>query len=120
MDSNQFFETITPALVSFMAVAIPALLAWITAIVRGWANKQAEKNDRQALHMALETGALAAEQKYGETGDKMAKAAFAADYVKKSVPDAIANLNPPDDVLVKLAMAKRENLEHRNAQTPPC
>jgi hypothetical protein len=120
MNSDQFFETITPALVSFMAVAIPALLAWITAIVRSWAAKQAEKNDREALHSALETGVAAAEQKYGLAGDKMAKAAFAADYVRKSVPDAIANLNPPDDVLAKLAMAKREQLETKHAEAPPC
>ena len=120
MTKDEFFATVTPALVSFMAVAIPALLAWITAIVRGWANKQAEKTDRLALHMALETGAAAAEQKYGLAGSKTDKAAFAVDYVKKSVPDALENLNPPADVLIKLAMAKRENLETKHAQNPPC
>jgi hypothetical protein len=62
----------------------------------------------------------AAEQKYGLTGDKKTKADFAADYVKKSVPDALANLNPSAEVLVKMASAKREQLETKHAQPPPC
>jgi len=120
MTQDEFWTTVTPALLNFLSVAVPALLGYIAYLVRAWVAKVTEAKDREALHSALETGAAAAEQKYGEMGDKLAKAAFAADYVKKSVPDAIANLNPPDDVLVKLAMAKRENLEQRNAQTPPC
>jgi hypothetical protein len=120
MTRDEFFATVTPALLNFAAIAIPALFLWIGAIIRSWTAKQAEETDRRALHMALETGAAAAEQKYGLTGSKTDKAAFAVDYVKKSVPDALANLNPPPDVLVKLALAKRENLENRNAQNPPC
>lgn len=120
MTKDEFWATVMPALLTFLGIAIPALLTWIGAILKSWTAKQKEAVDRQALHMALETGVVVAEQKYGGTGSKPDKAAYAVEYAKKSVPDAIANLNPPADVLAKLAIAKREQLETSHAQAPPC
>jgi hypothetical protein len=120
MTNDEFWATVTPALLNFLSVAVPAILGYIAYVIRGWVAKVTEAKDREALHSALQTGVNAAEQKYGIAGDKKSKAEFAADYVKKSVPDALANLNPPQEVLIKLAMAKREELETKHAQNPPC
>jgi hypothetical protein len=100
---------------TFLGVAVPALLAWLGAILKSWTAKQKEATDRQALHMALETGALAAERKFGRAGPERAKIEYAVDYAQKSVPDAIENLKPSDDVLAKLVMAKQQTTEKPNA-----
>jgi hypothetical protein len=107
MTKDEFFATVTPALITFMSVVVPALLAWLTNIIRQWANKQAEAKDREALHSAMQTGAAAAEQKFAKGGTAVDKAAFVVDYVQKSVPDAIKNLNPSAEILAKLAMSKQ-------------
>jgi len=119
MTKDDFMATVTPALLNFLAVAIPALLLWIGTLIRSWTNKQAEATDRQALHSAMETGTAAAEKKFsGTNAPASEKAAYAVNYAEKSVPDAIKNLKPTSEVMAKLAMAKQENLS--NAQNPPC
>lgn len=115
MTKDEFFSTVIPALMTFMGVAIPALLAWLTAIVRCWMKKQNEARDREALHSALETGVLAGELKYGANGSRGDVVAYAVDYAQKSVPDAMKALNPPADVLAKIAMSKQTNTEKFNA-----
>lgn len=118
MDREQFFATVTPALVTFMSVAIPALLAWLTAIVQRWASKQNEATDRAALHSALQSGVSAAEQKYAKAKEgnyQVEKVAYAIDYAQSSVPDAIRNLSPPKETLIKLAQAKL-----RQQEREPC
>ena len=104
---DDFLKAVTPALLTFLSVAVPALLAWLTNIVRCWANKQNEAKDREALHSALATGMTVAETKYGASGNTSEKVAYAIDHAQKSVPDAMRNLNPPADVLAKIAMSKQ-------------
>src|SRR5215203_7469217 len=114
MGKDEFFAVVTPALISFLAVVVPALFGWLTSIVNNWANKQNEAVDRSALHLALQSGASAATQKYGQDGYKSDKVAYAIDYAKHSVPQAIKNLSPPEGVLVKLAQAKVQTVEPCN------
>lgn len=107
MDRDQFLATVLPALMTFLGVAVPALLAWMGTILKQWANKQNQAVDRQALHSAMATGMASAEQKYEGTGTTtQTKVAYAVDYAKKSVPDAIRDLKASTEVLTKIAQSK--------------
>jgi hypothetical protein len=110
VSKEEFFATVTPALVNFMAVAVPALLLWATTILRNWTAKEREARDRQALHSALKTGMESAEQKYGARADTKTKVEYAIDYANKSTPDAVANLAPSKEVMIKLAQSKAQEI----------
>ncbi|MBT0778074.1 hypothetical protein KF941_01245 [Paracoccus sp. pheM1] len=86
----------------------------ITAII-GWGVRQASKRwgieveakHREALHWALFTGAqLALERRL--TGKAALDLILA--YARRSVPDAIINLQPTPEVLTDLAKAKLEQV----------
>jgi hypothetical protein len=115
MTRDEFFATVVPALLSFLSVALPALLAWIGTIFKSWKDKQNEATDRQALHSALTTGIQSAEQKYRGSPDLPAKdkVAYAIDYAQKSVPDAIRNLKASTETLVKLTQSKLQQEEKK-------
>jgi F0F1-type ATP synthase membrane subunit b/b' len=119
MTRDEFFATVVPALLSFLSVALPALLAWIGTIFKSWKDKQNEATDRQALHSALTAGIQSAEQKYKNAPDQKAqeKVAYAIDYAKKSVPDAIANLRASTETLTKLTQSKLQQ-EEKNPCPP--
>jgi hypothetical protein len=119
MNRDEFLSTVVPALLSFLSVALPALLAWIGSIFQSWKDKQNEATDRQALHSALTTGIQAAEQKYKGSPSLPSKdkVAYAIDYAKKSVPDAIANLKASTDTLIKLTQSKLQQ-EEKNPCPP--
>jgi hypothetical protein len=117
MSKDDFFATVTPALMTFLGVAVPALLAWLGAILKSWTAKQKEATDRQALHMALETGVGAAVVR-DHHATSQEKARYAVDYARKSVPDAIANLNPSTEVMEKIALSKVATVETQGAKSP--
>jgi hypothetical protein len=106
MNKDEFLSTVVPALLSFLSVAVPALLAWMGTIFKSWKDKQNEQVNRQALHSALETGAQAARAKYGANAHAETAKGFVADYVHKSVPDALKKLKTSNEVLTKLVSAK--------------
>jgi hypothetical protein len=107
MTREEFFATVTPAFLTFLSVAVPALLTWLTALIRGWVKKQNEAKDREALHMALATGVKAAGEKLGPNASNAAVIEYAVGYAEKSVPDAMKNLKPSAEVLGQIALAKR-------------
>jgi hypothetical protein len=119
MTRDEFFATVIPALLSFLSVAVPALLAWIGTIFKSWKDKQNEATDRQALHSALTTGIQSAEQKYKAAPNQQAKdkVAYAIDYAQKSVPDAIRNLRASTEMLTKLTQSKLQQ-EEKNPCPP--
>jgi hypothetical protein len=119
MNRDEFLSTVVPALLSFLSVALPALLAWIGSIFQSWKDKQNEATDRQALHSALTTGIQSAEQKYKNAPNQQSKekVAYAIDYAKKSVPDAIANLRTSTETLTKLTQSKLQQ-EEKNPCPP--
>lgn len=107
MDRNQFFDTFFPALMTFLSAVLPALGLWAVTILKTWATKQNEQVNRQALHSAMTTGMASAEQKYQNASPStQAKVAYAVDYAKKSVPDAIRDLKASTEVLTKIAQSK--------------
>jgi hypothetical protein len=113
MTRDEFFATVVPALLSFLSVAVPALLAWIGTIFKSWKDKQNEAVNRQALHSAGTTGMASAEQKYRNSSSISSsdKVAYTVDYMKKSVPEAIRDLQASTEVLNKIALSK---------ETKPC
>jgi hypothetical protein len=112
MTNEEFWATVTPALLSFLSVAVPAILSYIAYVVQGWVAKVKEGKDREALHSALNTGIKSAET---SSLDSEAKVLYAVNYARKSVPDAIANLAPSPEVMTKLAQSKLEE----NQPCPP-
>jgi type II secretory pathway pseudopilin PulG len=119
MTTNEFLAAVIPALLSFLSIAVPALLAWIATMFKSWKDKQNESVDRQALHSALTTGIQSAEQKYKNAPNQQSKekVAYAIDYAKKSVPDAIANLRTSTETLTKLTQSKLQQ-EEKNPCPP--
>jgi hypothetical protein len=108
MTKEEFWATVTPALLSFLSVAVPAILSYIAYIVQSWVAKAREAKDREALHSAIKSGTNAAEKQLGDAGTTSEKIAYALDYARESVPDAMRNLKPSQEVLVNLAQAKIE------------
>jgi hypothetical protein len=108
MTQEEFFATVTPALLSFLSVAVPAILSYIAYIVQGWVAKAREAKDREALHSALNTGIKSAEAAFTADTTMDDKVQFAINYAHKSVPDAIKNLAPSHEVMTKLARSKIE------------
>ncbi|HYG35230.1 MAG TPA: hypothetical protein VEC99_10620, partial [Clostridia bacterium] len=70
-----------------------------------------EKHQR-ALHSALLSGASWAVARYGGAAGQNIGAII--DYARRSTPDAFAALNPPKEVLEKLAAAKVEQVVNPN------
>jgi hypothetical protein len=105
MTNEEFWATVTPALLSFLSVAVPAILSYIAYIVQSWVAKAREGKDREALHSALQTGVRAAETTPLPQDEKVL---YAVNYARKSVPEALANLAPSAEVLTKLAQSKLE------------
>lgn len=113
MTKDEFFATITPALLNFLSIAVPAILGYVAYLIRCWVAKATEAKDREALHSALDTGVKAATAKGMK--DVPAVVEYAVAYAGKSVPDAMKNLDPPSDVLAKIARSKILTMEKSNA-----
>ena len=104
------WDTISPTMLSVLGTAIAALVAWLLAqisvaasAIRTKTGLDIEASLRDALHMALVSGAQAAMQK-NLSGQPAVQAAV--DHAKASVPGAIAKLGAPDGILANLAKAK--------------
>src|SRR5215207_7604680 len=108
---NKLLEAVQPALITLALAVLSGCAIVATAFFQRLASKLRESKDREALHMAMTTGASLGMNKYGRTSDSAV--AYAVDYASKSVPDAIANLTPREEtprleVLGKLAKSKIE------------
>ena len=82
MTNEEFWATVTPALLSFLSVAVPAILSYIAYIVQSWVAKAKEAKDREALHSALNSGIKSAEHYPGRSDERVE---YAIDYAGKSV-----------------------------------
>lgn len=100
----------------FFAAAVGGLVALIAWALQRYLGIVLARNDREALHSALMTGALAVAARYGlrSAGLDLAAPEEVVAYARRSVPDAIHRLGAPDDVLDTLAMSKL-----RQATTTP-
>jgi hypothetical protein len=105
MTRDEFFATVGPALYQFLAIAVPALLAWIGVSMQRLRNKQSEFSNRDALHKALRTGVVNGMAKFGPNGSPSQIIDYAILHAKASTPDALAGLEPTSDMLTKIASA---------------
>ena len=94
---------VTPLLIDLLAIVLMAALTWAAAWGKRKFGVDIEAKHRDALHSALMTGArLAAARQLTGLGALQ----LILDYVRKSVPDALASLAPSQAVLTDLADAK--------------
>ena len=94
---------VTPLLIDLLAIVLMAALTWAAAWGKRKFGVDIEAKHRDALHSALMTGArLAAARRLTGPGALQ----LIMDYVRKSVPDAMATLAPSQEVLTDLADAK--------------
>lgn len=97
------FAAVTPLLIDLLALVLMAALTWAAAWGKRKFGIDIEAKHRDALHSALMTGArLAAARQLTGPGALQ----LIMDYVRKSVPDALATLAPSQAVLTDLADAK--------------
>lgn len=98
-----FIEAILPQLRDLLGVVLMLFLTWAGARFTKRTDIEIEAWHRDALHSALMTGAqlAAARQLTGK-----AATGLILEYVRHSVPDALAKLSPDAGVLADLAEAK--------------
>ncbi len=96
-----------PHLLELIGLAITAIIGWgVRQASKRW-GIEVEAKHREALHWAIFTGAqLALERRL--TGKAALDLILA--YARRSVPDAIVNLQPTPEVLTDLAKAKLEQV----------
>lgn len=98
---------VTPLLIDLLAIVLMAALTWAAAWGKRKFGIDIEAKHRDALHSALMTGArLAAARQLTGPGALQ----LILDYVRNSVPDALATLTPSQAVLTDLADAKLQEV----------
>jgi len=105
---DTLWALLSPYLIELLAALMTIFIAQVSLAVRRRTGLEIEAALRQALHQALETGAMAA-KKDGKFGEDAVQATIA--HARSSVPDAIRQLAPPPDVLVNLALSKIAKVE---------
>lgn len=100
---SQIYSAVLPPLLVLLSVVLGRILARAAAIAQERWGIEIEATHRDALHSALMSG-IAAALSRGLTGSAAINAAVA--YAAKSVPDALASLDPSSEVLTSLAEAK--------------
>lgn len=104
---SEVINTVTPELLKILSVVLMFMLGWVLQWVRAKTGIDVQARHRESMHSALMTAArLAAARQL--TGD--AAMALILDYVRKSVPDALASLQPSPAVLKDLAESKLQQV----------
>lgn len=98
-------NTVLPAVLTIVGTVLATFLIKVAAVAQARWGIEIEAKDREALHSALMSGIRAALQRGLGPGDAVI-AALA--HAQRSVPDALARLNPSDKVLGNIAEAKLE------------
>lgn len=105
---DDLFNAAAPHLLQIASAIVLALIGWAANTVRRKWGVDIEAKYQSDLHTALMTAARLALAKQ-LTG--AAAIELALDYAKRSVPDAIRKLNPPQAVIENLAKAKLEQVK---------
>lgn len=99
---TDFFTTLFPLLLELLVAILVVVIPLATAKIYRLTGIKIEAVHRDALHSAIQSGITAA-----TTGGTRAVTDLAlreaVAYAKRSVPDAIAKLDPSDAVLMTLA-----------------
>lgn len=102
-------SALAPHLLELVGVIVTLLLGIMTREAKRRWGIEIEAKHREALHLALMTGARVALMK-DETLSAQDVASAAVAYAKRSVPDAMNALKPRADVLVDLATARAKDV----------
>jgi hypothetical protein len=103
----EIIEALAPHLIEALMALITLATGYGVVQFKRWTGIQIEERHRQALHSAIRTGVVALAER-GLTGDELIKGV--KDYIRQSVPDALASLVPGDGVLSTLIKAKVREL----------
>jgi len=103
---NDYLTALTPHLLEMIAAVATFILGWLANWARARWSIEIEARHREALHSALMTGVRHALARGLYDQDGVAKAAV--DYVRTSVPDALAALKPRQQLLIEMAAATLE------------
>lgn len=98
-----------PIITEFVGVIVTVLVGCAVKLLRDKTGIEIEVKDRDALHMALNTGAQLALTKMAGASTAERTAAT-LEYAVQSVPDAIKRLKPTGSVLNDLATAKLQSI----------
>jgi hypothetical protein len=103
---DELLEALAPHLLELISALATAIIGWLAAQAKARWGLEIEARHREALHSALMTGVKHAlsEGVQGRTAITRA----AVDYVRTSVPDALAALKPQPDQLTDMAEATLE------------
>lgn len=102
---DDLFQAVTPHLLEIAGIILTAIIGWAANTARRKWGIDIEAKYQADLHTALTTAARLALSKQ-LTG--AAAIELILDYAKRSVPDALAKLNPSPEVIENLAKSKIE------------
>lgn len=117
-----FWATVLPPFLSFLAVLVTVSLGWAARAIQRRTGIAVEEKDMLALHSALMTGVQSAMSKAtAVSGTPVSPAIIrsAVEYAQTSVPDAMRRLKPSVEILRSLAEAKASQVE-TSAKPKPC
>lgn len=100
---SDVINTVMPDVLKIVSVVLMFILGWVLKWIRAKTGIDIQAAHRESMHSALMTAArlAVARQLTGQ-----AAMSLILEYVRKSVPDALASLKPSPDVLKELAESK--------------
>ena len=104
---TEIWEALAPSFVEALGALITLMFGWLSVTLHRKWGIEIEAKHREALHLALMTGARAAID--GNLSGANARSMI-MDYVRRSVPDALRYLSASDSVLMRMAEAKVHQL----------
>lgn len=104
---TEILEALAPHLLEAFMALVTLATGYAVHLFRRWTGIQIEERHRQALHSAIRTAVVALTER-GLTGEDLVKGV--KDYLRQSVPDALAWLVPGDSVLSTLIRSKIREL----------
>lgn len=104
---EEILEAILPHIIEAFMALVTLATGYAVVLFKRWTGIQIEERRRQALHSAIRTGVLALTDR-GLSGEELVEGV--KDYIRQSVPDALAALVPGDGVLSTLIKSKVREL----------
>lgn len=112
ISAGPIFEIVRPYIVEIVSGAVLALLTWVAALFQRWTGIQIEARHRDALHSAAMTGVSSALTKAGYRLNDLTVSTRsyvltdAANWVVKSVPDAVTYFGLGPDKVAAIVESK--------------
>lgn len=104
---QEILEAVAPHLIELFMALVSLATGYALVLIKRYTGIQIEEKHRLALHSAIRTGVLAMASN-GLQGQALVDAV--KDYVRASVPDALAYFVPGDGVLSTLIKSKIKDI----------